>query len=52
MKRLVVLSFVLGMLVAPVAAQAQQSVPGAPQEFNGLVWDPPVQTTVAPGAGR
>ncbi len=24
-------------------AQAQQSLPGAPPSFNGLVWDPPGQ---------
>jgi len=41
MKRLAVLSFAIGLLGAPIAAQAQQSIPGSPDGFNGLVWDPP-----------
>jgi hypothetical protein len=52
MKRLAILSFVVGMLVAPIAAQAQQAQPGSPQGFNGLVWDPPTQTNAAPAAGE
>jgi hypothetical protein len=52
MTRLTILSLVIGMLVAPVAAQAQQSLAGSPQGFNGLVWDPPTQTNVAPDATR
>jgi hypothetical protein len=52
MKYLTILSFVIGVLVAPIAAQAQQSLPGAPQGFNGLVWDPPTQTYVAPNATK
>jgi hypothetical protein len=45
-------SFVIGVLVAPIAAQAQQSLPGSPQGFNGLVWDPPAQTYVTPDATK
>jgi len=41
MKRLAVLSFAIGLLGAPIAAQAQQSIPGSPEGWNGLVWDPP-----------
>ena len=41
MKRLAVLSFAIGLLGAPIAAKAQQSIPGSPDGFNGLVWDPP-----------
>jgi hypothetical protein len=41
MKHLVILSFAIGLLGAPIAAQAQQSIPGSPEGFNGLVWDPP-----------
>jgi len=41
MKRLTVLSFVIGLLGLPIHAQAQQSIPGSPEGFNGLVWDPP-----------
>jgi hypothetical protein len=41
MKRLAILSFAIGLLGAPIAAQAQQSIPGSPEGFNGLVWDPP-----------
>jgi hypothetical protein len=49
MKYLTILSFVIGMLVAPIAAQAQQCLPGSPQGYNGLCWDPPAQQTyVAP----
>ena len=43
MKRLAFLSFVLGVLVTPIQAQAQ-SAPG----FNGLVFDSPTQGSVAP----
>jgi hypothetical protein len=43
MKRLAVLSFIIGLLGAPIYAQAQQSLPGAPEGFNGMVWDPPIQ---------
>jgi hypothetical protein len=43
MKRLAILTFVIGLLGAPLYAQAQQSLPGSPEGFNGLVWDPPVQ---------
>ena len=52
MKYLTILSFVIGMLVAPIGAQAQQSLPGSPQGFNGLVWDPPTQNYVAPHATK
>ena len=41
MKRLAILSFAIGLLGAPIATQAQQSIPGSPEGFNGLVWDPP-----------
>lgn len=44
MKRLAVLSFAIGLLGAPIAAQAQQSIPGSPEGWNGLVWDPPGYT--------
>ena len=38
-------------VVAPMQANAQQSLPGAPASFNGLVWDPPpLQGSVAPDA--
>ena len=43
MKRLAILSFVLGVLVTPIQAQAQ----GAPSGFNGLVFDSPTQGSVA-----
>jgi hypothetical protein len=43
MKRLAILSFIIGLLGAPIYAQAQQSQSGAPEAFNGLVWDPPIQ---------
>jgi hypothetical protein len=36
MKRLAILIFSLGVLVAPFQAHAQKSV-----EFNGMVFDPP-----------
>jgi hypothetical protein len=52
MKYLAIVSFVIGVLAAPIAAQAQQSLPGSPQGFNGLVWDPPAQTYVAPDATK
>ena len=52
MNRLAILSIVIGMLVAPIAAQAQQSIPGSPEGFNGLVWDPPTQTYVVPDATK
>jgi hypothetical protein len=52
MKYLAIVSFVIGVLVAPIAAQAQQSLPGSPQEFNGLVWDPPTQTYVVPDSTK
>jgi hypothetical protein len=52
MKYLAIVSFVVGVLVAPIAAQAQQSIPGSPQGFNGLVWDRPAQTHVAPDATK
>jgi hypothetical protein len=52
MKYLAIVSFVIGVLVAPIAAQAQQSLPGSPQGFNGLVWDPPTQTYVVPDATK
>jgi len=31
-------------------AQAQQSLPGAPPSFNGLIWDPPGQGSTASDA--
>jgi hypothetical protein len=52
MKYLAIVSFVVGVLVAPIAAQAQQALPGSPQGFNGLVWDPPAQTYVVPDATK
>ncbi len=52
MKYLAIVSFVIGVLAAPIAAQAQQSLPGSPQGFNGLVWDPPTQTYVVPDATK
>jgi hypothetical protein len=39
MKRLVILGFVIGLLGIPIQAQAQQSMFGSPQGFNGLTWD-------------
>jgi hypothetical protein len=55
MKHLTVLSFVIGLLGAPIHAQAQQSIPGSPEGFNGLVWDPPgyaaVERYTAPDVG-
>jgi hypothetical protein len=51
MKRLAVLSFAIGLLGAPFAAQAQQSIPGSPEGFNGLVWDPPGYADAARQAG-
>jgi len=50
MKRLAVLSFAIGLLGAPIAAQAQQSIPGSPEGWNGLVWDPPGYAETAPQA--
>jgi hypothetical protein len=44
MKRLVFLSFVLGVLVTPIQAQAQS----APAGFNGLVFDSATQGSVTP----
>ncbi len=52
MKRLTILTFIIGVLVAPVQAQAQQGPAGAPVGFNGLVWDPPTQEYVVPNATR
>jgi hypothetical protein len=54
MKRLAVLSFIIGLLGAPIYAQAQQSLPGSPEGFNGLVWDPPIQgyTDAGKAVGR
>jgi hypothetical protein len=52
MKRLAVLSFIIGLLGAPIYAQAQQSLPGAPEAFNGLVWDPPIHTDAGKAVGR
>jgi hypothetical protein len=49
MKRLAIVSFVIGVLAAPVQALAQQAPAGSPEPFNGLVWDPPVQEYVVPG---
>jgi hypothetical protein len=51
MKRLAVLSFAIGLLGAPIAAQAQQSIPGSPEGFNGLVWNPPGYADAARQAG-
>ena len=47
MKGLAIASFIIGVLVAPIHAQAQQSLPGAPQSFSNLVWDPPTQAYAA-----
>ena len=52
MKRFAVLSFIVGLLALPIQAYAQQSVRGAPEGFNGLVWDPPIQGQVVPDATR
>jgi len=48
MKRFAVLSFIIGLLALPIQAYAQQSIPGSPEAFNGLVWDPPIQGTGVP----
>ena len=50
MKRLVIASFVIGVLAVPVQALAQQAPAGSPAPFNGLVWDPPAQEYVVSGA--
>ena len=47
MKRLAALSFIVGLLALPIQAYAQQHLPGSPEPFNGMVWDPPIQ-----GQGR
>ena len=52
MKRLAVLSFIIGLLALPIQAYAQQSIAGAPEGFNGLVWDPPIQGYAVPGPTR
>jgi hypothetical protein len=39
MKHLAILGFVVGLLGIPIHAQAQQSMLGSPQGFNGLSWD-------------
>lgn len=49
MKRFAVLTFIVGLLVLPIQAYAQQHLRGAPEAWNGLVWDPPIQGQ-APGA--
>jgi hypothetical protein len=50
---LTALGFIIGLLGMPMQAQAQQSIPGSPQGFNGLVWDPPTQQGYyAPDADR
>jgi hypothetical protein len=46
MKRLTLFSFAIALLGAPIHAQAQQSIPGSPEGFNGLVWDPPGYASV------
>jgi hypothetical protein len=47
MKYAAILSFVIGALIMPLQAQAQQA--GAPAGFNGHVWDaPPVQNYQGP----
>jgi hypothetical protein len=38
----------MSIVITLTQAQAQQHVPGAPPPFNGLVWDPPTQGSVAP----
>jgi hypothetical protein len=43
MKSLTVMGLAIGLLVLPIQAQAQESLPGSPPSFNGLVWDPPTQ---------
>jgi hypothetical protein len=50
MKRLAIVGFVIGVLAAPVQALAQQAPAGSPEPFNGLVWDPPAQEYLVPGA--
>jgi len=48
MKRLAILTFSLGVMVAPFQAHAQKAV-----EFNGMVFDsPPAQGYEAPGRRR
>jgi hypothetical protein len=44
-KGLTIMSFIIGVAVTPIQAQAQQSLPGAPASFNNLVWDPPTPPT-------
>jgi len=46
MTRLTILIAMLGVLAVP--AQADTRKPVAPIGFNGLVWDPPVQSYGAP----
>jgi len=45
MKRLAILTAILGVFAVP--AQAQAPKPVAPTGFNGLVWDPPAQSNGA-----
>ena len=52
MKRFAVLTFIIGLLALPIQAYAQQSLPGSPEGFNGLVWDPPVQGNGVPATTR
>jgi hypothetical protein len=52
MKYLAVLSFVIGLLAVPIQAQAQQHLLGAPESWNGLVWDPPTQGYAAREAAK
>lgn len=52
MTRLAILSLIIGLLVAPMQALAQQAPAGSPPSFNGLVWDPPVQNYGVPSPGR
>jgi hypothetical protein len=52
MKRIAIVSFVIGVLAAPVQALAQQAPAGSPKPFNGLVWDPPAQAYVVSGTAK
>ena len=52
MKRIAIVSFVIGVLAAPVQALAQQAPAGSPEPFNGLVWDPPAQAYVFSGTAN
>jgi hypothetical protein len=45
MKRLAILTFALGVIVAPFQAHAQKRV-----EFNGMVFDQPAQANEVPKA--